>query len=342
MLFQVTKPTHKMCAGALFYTVPLKSEIDKAFDELADLCSELASVTIMNGLDNQVQNKIDARMQKELVMVKVTGAALDFLIMYEISRLSKEMGYPISMSGFESGLIISYVLGLSNVNPSQLNYSSLQTDLVYDDALISNRFTPGLRIAEPIREHIQSRMDKMFCEIECERDYYKSIELSPCDDFEKIGKFAKRSGEDYSKINLEDRELIEMVNLELCKERFKCEPYYCTPESSLDLARVFAYAVCSTDSKDNYLAVRDYVFRDDIYAELKTRIGYNILEIPKIIKNWATYDKEEILESFEMCELNEKMINTYRELYNQWPAAACLSRVNARLMVKYYQLKLQK
>ena len=72
------------------------------------------------------------------------------------------------------------------------------------------------------------------------------------------------------------------------------------------------------------MAVRDYVFRDDIYAELKTRIGYNILEIPKIIKNWATYDKEEILESFEMCELNEKMINTYRELYNQWPAAACL------------------
>ena len=38
MKFVIAKPTDKMSTGDLFYSAPRKSEIDKAYDELIQIC----------------------------------------------------------------------------------------------------------------------------------------------------------------------------------------------------------------------------------------------------------------------------------------------------------------
>ena len=38
MKFVIAKPTDKMSTGDLFYSAPRKSEIDKAYDEIFQIC----------------------------------------------------------------------------------------------------------------------------------------------------------------------------------------------------------------------------------------------------------------------------------------------------------------
>ena len=47
--------------------------------------------------------------------------------------------------------------------------------------------------------------------------------------------------------------------------------------------------------------------------------------------------KENILNMFEEYGADEKMIDVYRELFNQWYAVPCLARVNALIMLKYFE-----
>ena len=42
---------------------------------------------------------------------------------------------------------------------------------------------------------------------------------------------------------------------------------------------------------------------------------------------------------FEEYGADEKMIDVYRELYNQWHATSSLARVNALIMLKYFENK---
>lgn len=138
-------------------------------------------------------------------------------------------------------------------------------------------------------------------------------------------------------INLEDEKLIEAVNNDICRSDFNCEPYYPVPKNTLELARVFAYTCCSTESKDNFTAIKDYVFCDDIYDALK-KTDLSSSKIIQVINNWFKgEEKENILNMFEEYGADEKMIDVYRELYNQWHAVPCLARVNALIMLKYFE-----
>ena len=137
----------------------------------------------------------------------------------------------------------------------------------------------------------------------------------------------------------QDEKLIEAVNYDICKSDFHCEPYYPMPKNTLELARVFAYACCTTESKDNFTAIKDYVFCDDIYEALK-KAEISAGKIIQLIRNWCTGEKKEkVLKMFEEYGADEKMIDVYRELYNQWNAASCLARVNALIMLKYFENK---
>ena len=153
-----------------------------------------------------------------------------------------------------------------------------------------------------------------------------------------IGKLAAKTGEDFNKVSLENPKLIETINMEICKTRFHCEPYYPAPQTPLELARVYAYAMCAADSKDHFERVKDYVFRDDIYRELAKNKDLVIDEIMSLIRNWSKGDeKANDIRLLYEYDIDKKVIAVYRELYNQWDAADCLARVNAMILLKHYQ-----
>ena len=163
------------------------------------------------------------QVEKELRMIQDSELAFDLLVMHEIALLSKELGYPTATFGIEAGLIVAYLLGISNVNPAQYGYSTLPSDMAIEYVYSEYLSSFEMRIAEPVQ-------------------------------------LSAENGENFSQVYLETPELIEKVNNDICKKHFHCEPYYSTPKSSLELARVYAYSRCWTDGKDNYEAVKDYVF----------------------------------------------------------------------------------
>lgn len=339
MRFVIAIPTDKMSVGDLFYSAPRKSEIDKAYDELFQICLRRADREFPRHPDYPMHSGMVPQVEKELRMIQDSELAFDLLVMHEIALLSKELGYPTAMFGIEAGLIVAYLLGISNVNPAQYGYSTLPSDMAIEYVYSEYLSSFEMRIAEPVREHIQHRLNKKFIECDSYPSTYSRIRLPGFHQLEEIGKLSAENGENFSQVNLETPELIEKVNNDICKMHFRCEPYYSTPKSSLELARVYAYSRCWTDGKDNFEAVKDYVFQDDIYGELRKSDDF-CDDIFSIIRNWDKGAEKELdIRILKDYEVDEKAIDVYRELGNQWDSASCLAEVNNLLLLKYFQEK---
>ena len=338
MLFLLAKPESHMSWGNLFYNAPEKSEIDKAYEELVDLCLKRAEAEFPRHPDYPERNKMIPQVIKELQAIRDTESAFSFLVMCEIASLSREQGYPTAMNGMSGGLIVSYLLGISNIHPAQFDYSTVPSDMAVDKAYVDESFVLSLAIAEPIRKLIQHRLDQCFIKAKYQKELYLCIDLPDWQMLESIGKLAAKTGEDFNKVSLENPKLIETINMDICKTRFHCEPYYPAPQTPLELARVYAYAMCAADSKDHFERVKDYVFRDDIYRELAKNKDLVIDEIMSLIRNWSKGDeKANDIRLLYEYDIDKKVIAVYRELYNQWDAADCLARVNAMILLKHYQ-----
>jgi len=335
----IAKPTDKMSMGDLFCSAPRKSEIDKAYDELIQICLRRADREFPRHPEYPERNGMIPQVEKELRMIQDSEIAFDLLVMHEIALLSKELGYPTAMFGIEAGLIAAYLLEISNVDPAQYRYSTLPSDLaieyVYSECLSSFE----MRIAEPVRKHIQHRLNKNFNECDAYPRIYSRIRLPKSNQLVEIGKFSAESGEDFNQVDLENPGLIKRVNNDISKNLFHCEPYYSTPKNTLELARVYAYSRCWTESKDNYEAVKDYVFQDDIYRELRKSDDF-CDDIFAIIRNWDKgAEKELIIRILKDYEVDEKSIEVYRESGNSCDSVSCLAEVNILLLNKYYQEK---
>lgn len=339
MRFVIAKPTDRMSTGDLFYSAPRKSEIDKAYDELIQICLRRADREFPRHPEYPERNGMIPQVEKELRMIHDNEIAFDLLVMHEIALLSKELGYPTAMFGIEAGLIVAYLLGISNVDPAKYGYSTLPSDMAIEYVYSENLSSFEMRIAEPVRELFQHRLNQRFNEYDSYPSTYSRIRLPGFHELEEIGRLSAENGENFSQVYLEIPELIEKVNNDICKKHFRCEPYYSTPKSSLELARVYAYSRCWTDGKDNYEAVKDYVFQDDIYGELRKSDDF-CDDIFAIIRNWDKGAEKELdIRILKDYEVDEKAIDVYRELGNQWDSASCLAEVNNLLLLKYFQEK---
>lgn len=339
MKYVIAKPTDRMSVGDLFYSAPRKSEIDKAYDELFQICLRRADREFPRHPDYPKRNGMIPQVEKELRMIQDSEIAFDLLVMHEIALLSNELGYPTAMFGIEAGLIVAYLLGISNVNPAQYGYSTLPSDMAIEYVYSENLSSFEMRIAEPVRELIQHQLNKKFIECDSYPSTYSRIHLPEFHQLEEIGKLSAENGEDFSQVNFETPELIEKVNNDICKKHFRCESYHSTPKSSLELARVYAYSRCWTDGKDNFEAVKDYVFQDDIYGELRKSDDF-CDDIFAIIRNWDKGAEKELdIRILKDYEVDEKAIDVYRELGNQRDSASCLAEVNNLLLLKYFKEK---
>ena len=195
----------------------------------------------------------------------------------------------------------------------------------------------NLVIAEPVREKIQRRLDQRFCKIRSLDDVYHKIELPDCEWLEKIADAAQETGIDYHSIDLEDPDLLKSVCDDFCRQELKAERYFAYPETTLDMARVYAYKACYSESKEWFDSVKDYVFRDDIVKELN-ETNLNTREVVRLARNWSTGEKKiKDIELMKQYGVPDEVIGVYREPENQWSAASCLARVNSMLMVKFYE-----
>ena len=338
MRFIIAKPEDKMSMGDLFYSVPAKEEKEKAFDELVQICLRRADREFPRRPDHPERNGMIPQVEKELGMIQDCGDAIDFLVMHEIALLSRELGYPTAMFGMEGGLIISYLLGISNIHPAQTGYSTTTSDIAIETAWSDCSFDFTMAIAEPIRKQIQHRLDQRFGMVDDRMVSYSRIRLPQFHTLETIGELAAASGVSFADVDIENPKLIESVNNDICHSKFQREQCCSIPKSTLELARIYAYTCCDSKSENDFSAVKDFVFRDDIYKELIRDDDLLIGEINSLAGNCSIGDKKaQDINILIGYGVGERMISAYMKLHNQWYAADCLARVNMLIMLKYYK-----
>ena len=342
MRFTIAKPAKYMSFGDLYYTRPFYRENREPFMQLTELCRQRADEEFPLDAAHPENKNLIRQIERELQMIEKTDHAVTVLILKEIADLSREMGYPTTLFGAESGLIILYLLGISGIHPRQYHYSVIPSEMVCKRVLDttfreSQSLSFTLAIAEPVREKVQRKLDQAFSGVRSLDHVYHKIGLPGCEGLEKIGNAAKESGIDYHSIDLEDPALLKAVCDDICRDDLKIERNFADPETTLDLARVYAYAVCYSETKDRFDFVKDYVFRDDIFEALN-ETSMAPRDIVDFARNWSRgEDKTGVIEVMSRYYAPQEMIDVYRKLENQWPASCCLARVNAMLMVKYYE-----
>lgn len=340
MRFTIAKPADYMSFGDLFYTRPFYRGNRELFRQLAELCRQRADEEFPLDADHPENRVIIQQIERELHMIENPDHAIMVLILKEIADLSHEMGYQTTLWGAESGLIIMYLLGISGIHPRQYQYSTIPSDLYLAVASYHCKLSFTLAIAEPVRGKIQRRLDQKFGEVRTLNHVYHKIGLPDCDGLKMITDASEKTGIDYHRIDLEDPDLLKSVCDDICHIDLKIERYFAYPETSLDLARVYAYAVCDSETKERFDSVKDYVFRDDIFKALnETYLCPKKVEA--LARNWSLGDEKiKDIELMKQHGVPEEVIGVYRELGNQWPAASCLARVNTMLMMKFYEKRL--
>ena len=340
MRFTIAKPADYMSFGNLFYTKSILEADCEQFEQLAEICRKRAEEKFPRSKNNPENNAILKQIEEELHMIDKTDMSTAVLILKEISDLSNEMGYPTTLLGSESGLIILYLLGVSNIHPRQYNYSTIPSNLYLAESSYRHELYFTLAIAEPVREKILRRLDQRFCQVRSTDHVYHKIGLPGSEWYEKIEAAAKKTGIDYHSIDLENPNLLKSVCDDICCNDLKSERNFAYPETIMELARVFAYAVCGSETKGRFDSAKDYVFRDDVFKALNDT-PLSSRDIVVLSRNWSR-SKEKIkdIELMKQYGVPNEMISVYRELENQLSAASCLARMNDLLMEKYYENRL--
>lgn len=335
MKFVIAETKDKMSFGDLFFTRPHCGESALRFKDFEAYCKKRAKEEFG---DNEL---IAERLEAELDMIAQTGSTVTFEIVAEIAKLSRENGYPVCLFGEESGLIVMYLLGVSGIHPGQYDFSKTPTELYLHDVLEHSCVNITLAIAEPIRDMIVPQLNREFGSIRCSNDDYLNIHLPPFDVIEKIGRLSQATKCHYSEIYLNDPRVLFDVQCDICEGSFEWENNCTVPETALDVARYYAFARCNTKPEKFYGLFRDVqkrIFRDSVFEELVS-LGMEKFESYDLSNLFSKEPQREAeIEKLKEAGASRSLVFVFEMLGNLWCETACLSRVNAMVMLKYYEI----
>lgn len=330
MRFVVTKPQNKMSNGDLFYTVPKGLVSCKEFEQIIDSCRSKAKVEFNNQIRKQLENEI-----KAIINTRNESA---ICIIKAITDYSHELGYPVTLFGEEAGTAIMHLIGASNVNPKQINYSNFSSKY-FINKLNNNEASYTLAIANPIRAKLQSMLNNKFAHIESYHEIYRRIDLLDFDSLEYIKKLSYLTG-----VNPFEQQYIEIINflyIDIYKDMFGIKPKLEKEVSVNELNKLYAYSMCSHnhDKSIHYFnKLNRYLFRDAFYKAF-TELGIkNEKAIFLSYRGIWKSDKCEGIEFIEKQGVSENLLFCFKELINIWSKATCMSRINIMLALKWYEI----
>lgn len=299
--------------GELFFSLPEPEELTKAEEQISYICR------------STLNDEESSRLEYELEQMKKTKTAFHFLILKEIYDFSKEHGHAIVLKGNSAGSIISYLLGISPINPNELPFIS--SELIWE----SHRkfYIPDfeINISADIRPLIQKRLDEKFGFIESDDNLFYNIRMTYDTFWDKI------SG---AEIN------IKTFDLDMCtavmQELFPAQKNVsCNFEQ---LINVYAYdsgAFINEISSEKLLSADVIVTRDQLYTALISNSVPKELAIEVVKKGvWSNKaKKEEYLLNLEKYSLPESVIYAFNNAKHLWDAVSCISRLCVICQSKY-------
>lgn len=342
MKFKMEMSGNNKGYGRLCCTVPDEMESAIIFKDFEAFCRKKAKKEFGD------YNAITERLDKELNFIKETDSVIFFEILREIAKLSAGEGYPVSLEGEESGSLILYLLGVSGIHPGEYEFRQTPTDLFTETARKRGELSLSLGIAEPIRKLIVPQLTKEFDYIESDENDWFKIDISSWEMLDEIGKLSKLTGVHYSMVPVDDYLLAAVQSWDICETDLEWENIsedYCESITPLSVAKHYAFARCNCNTEKTRAAfsnMQKFIFRDDLYEAFK-QAGIPSQKAYLLARNWLKGEDKEI--EIEMLRENNLPLNAvyvFKELYNQWSIATCLSRVNALVMLRYYEFNYPK
>ena len=323
MRFIIAKPENKMSLGDLFYSVPNPYAMKefKEYDDIINECREKA--------ERELSGSGIEQLEKEITAVENTSNKMAVCIIKAIAELSAGMGYPVSISGDESGMVLMYLLGASSVHPRQIGQFRYPSEKVINDMYSSEkRFT--LAIAEPVRVHIQKELDRRFSVYDANYGVYKTISLPGWEVLEDVK--GNTFNSDYSICcSAEYNNAIQNLYRELYEDLFSESVDNNKNFSFEDLCRLYSYSKCSRScTKDihQFNALKELLFKDDIY-ELLVKEGIpNIVALDIANKGFWHFRKQTTINYLLQFENLRKYESLFNELPQVWSKSTCAERLN--------------
>ena len=299
--------------GELFFSLPQPEELIIAEEQIINHCR------------NALQQKENSRLEYELEQMKKTKTAFHFLILKEIYSLSREKGHPIVLNGNIAGSIISYLLGISPINPDEVPF--IAPELIWEADTDFDKPDFEIGICADIRPLIQKRLDEKFGFVNTNDTLYYRIVMA---DFQLCNEV---SGIDINIKNF-DTNICTAVLKELYPKQ---ENNSCNFEQLINCyaykVGTFANDISVEDLFDNNVIVT----RDKLYLSLTAN---NVLHelaaeiVKKGIWSGATRKREYLLQ-LEKYSLPESVIFSINNAENLWNTAACVSRLCLRCQKEY-------
>lgn len=333
MIFKIAKPESHLSCGDLFFSLPNAETESVEYEKIAERCRAAAKAEFGDDL------YISERLEKELELIRRTESAFKVSVLCEIAALSRKIGYPVCFCGEENGLLIMYLLGVSGVHPGQYGGRATPTELVLAKARAGKSVSFELRVADPVREHIQRRLDSVFGACKGNNDRYEHISLPEYSLLDKIGDLSKKTGFYYGCIPLDDPALSKAVLSGIYVKWSEEDVERIDPA---DAARLYGYSICSSEKRKNvsrFESVKKYVFRDDVFRILN-QLGYEKTEAHRMSRLWSNEEKkEDVLALLVLRKEPAELVAAYRDLGFLWSEADCIARVNLLKMLKFYEIK---
>lgn len=333
MKFRIENVKNRKHDYHLFYTLPTEAETEDALQRLVPLCQKLAEEQL-SGFSYLIE-----QVEKELEMIKATNAAVIVEIAKEIADIAYERGYPITLFGEESGLLIMSLLGVSNVQPRQYEYSPLPSEICVGEAM-KNGFNITIAVAEPIKDKLESYLNHRFAEVECNTNEERCLSLPAFAPLEKIGGFVSVTKNRNGLLHREAPLSLYEVSWEISNKELGGKTEFRNPRSLLDVARLYAYARCTAKTEKStsmFWDIKDYLFREDFYRDM-IDAGINKEDALTLSKQGIRKkDKAKTITKLSEYPVPKNLLFAFGELQNIWSVAPCLSRLNALLQLNYYE-----
>ena len=216
----------KITSEDLFFNPATYENEELAADNVAKICRERATE-----IYGEMRSVAD-RLEVELAMMRHTECGFLFMLLREIVRFSENLGYPIMATGNFSSSLISFLLGITNINPLPAhyrcdsdcyrclqkgegcrfgldmsdNYCSTCGKLMLKDGFDISAITVwdsfvdpvtpefSIKLAPSVLELLQKHLNDKLGYVDSDRSVYKRIEIGESAVCEDIGKLAKITG----------------------------------------------------------------------------------------------------------------------------------------------------
>lgn len=177
MRFIITSAGNSSAVGELMFTEPTELTQTKAEIHITERCYKMLK-------SRKLQNKAATfRLEQELTTMHREGLFFQLWALEIVAKVSSESGFPVIPHGTLGGSLAAYLLGISPVNP-------LELELPF--AVVWQRPVFEIAIAPAVRDRLHRRLDMELGHLAADHRLFQGITMVDSLNCQRLGQLAEK------------------------------------------------------------------------------------------------------------------------------------------------------